>query len=655
MHSNGNVSHSLGRKIVALLLNLRRTHKRLLALTVDAVLCVTTVFVALYLRLGYWMVPQGAEWLAVIASLVFALPLLISFGLYRAVFRYSDGAAMATVAKAAFIYGIAYSGIFTVIGVAGIPRTLGLIQPLLLFPSILATRAFARMWLGEGYRRLSGLQVQRRVVIYGAGSAGRQLAAALGKSSEMRVIFFVDDDQSLHGGVLNGLKIYGAEELPSLIEKYSIDDLLLAMPSSTRKKRNQIVELVLHCGVVVRILPGLDDIAHGRVAVSDLRELQIEDLMGRDAVAPNEILMSRHIVGRTTLVSGAGGSIGSELCRQIIRRRPACLLLVEISESALYEIHQELLAIIADEMVGSTIEVVPLLASAADAVRIGAIISAWRPDTIYHAAAYKHVPLVEHNPLQGLLNNVIGTLVLAKAAHANSVTNFVLISTDKAVRPTNVMGASKRLAELVLQALAREASLSNFSMVRFGNVLGSSGSVVPLFRKQISQGGPVTITHSEMTRFFMTIPEASQLVIQAGAMASGGEVFVLDMGEPVKIVDMARRMIELSGLTERTIDQADGDIEIEFVGLRPGEKLYEELLIGDDVKQTTHPRIMQANEHSLPLEELAPKLDELVELVANSDVDGALALLQELVREYSPAPGSVDWIKLTAARSKKPF
>lgn len=619
-------------KLIGALVGMPRVYKRLLALSVDTLLCFASVPLAFYLRLGYWDVPHGEQWLAVFAGIILSIPLMVSFGLYRAIFRYSDGAAIVNIVKVACIYGLIYSGIFTILGVVDIPRTVGIIQPILLFISILSTRGIVKLWLGESSKRIGRGQLHRRVIIYGAGSAGRQLAAALDKSHELDVKCYIDDDVSLHGGVLNGRRIFPSEELPRLIEKFGVHDLLLAMPSATRRKRNDIIALVRNLNVVVRTLPGVADIAHGKVQVSDLRELQIEDLLGRDSVAPNEILMARNIFGKTVAVTGAGGSIGSELCRQISRQRPGRLLLIEQSEFALYSIHQELSVWQAEN--GCDAEIIPVLASVTDETRMRLIMTTWRPQTIYHAAAYKHVPLVEHNVTQGIANNALGTWTTARAAIAAQVANFVLVSTDKAVRPTNVMGASKRLAELILQALNEEENTTRFSMVRFGNVLGSSGSVVPLFRNQIAQGGPVTVTHPDMTRYFMTIPEASQLVIQASAMASGGEVFVLDMGEPVRIVELARNMIELSGLTERTPDQPDGDIEIEYVGLRPGEKLYEELLIGDGAEPTTHPRIMKANEHFLSMSELQPILEKMAVAVAQQDVHDALGLLRSVVQEY---------------------
>ena len=419
--------------------------------------------------------------------------------------------------------------------------------------------------------------------------------------------------------------------------------MLLAFPSASRQRRNQILARIQSARVAVRTLPSVSDMIHGRVSASDIHELDEDDLLGREPVPPDAALLAKNVAGKVVMVTGAGGSIGSELCRQIAAIGPEKLLLVEQSEFALYTIHQEL----RDKFAGRGFESIPLLASVQDAARLNEIMAAWRPYTVYHAAAYKHVPLVEHNPVEGVKNNVLGTLRAALAAEANGVAEFVLISTDKAVRPTNVMGASKRLAEMVLQALAaRDGGETRFTMVRFGNVLGSSGSVVPMFRRQIRDGGPITLTHAEITRYFMTIPEAAQLVIQASAMAQGGDVFLLDMGQPVKIADLARRMIQLSGLTCKDEDNPEGDIEIRITGLRPGEKLYEELLIGDNPQPTSHPRIMKANETFLAWPVLAEKMAVLETVLSDSDVSAVRSLLKALVSGYAPSEGIVDWVCL---------
>ena len=489
-----------------------------------------------------------------------------------------------------------------------------------------------RAFFAETYTALwSGREVER-VLIYGAGNAGRQLAAAMTNSHEMRVVGFLDDDDRLHGHVLNGLSIYSPADLPGLVTSLQVSTVLLAIPSVSRHRRNEMIAQMLRAHVQVRTLPAVSELAQGMVSTSDLRELDIDDLLGREPVAPNHILLGRNITDKVVLVTGAGGSIGSELCRQILSVNPSTLVLIEQSEFALYEIQQELQEKIEDN---ATL-LVPVLASVRDAQRLNEIFADWKPDTVYHAAAYKHVPLVEHNPIEGIRNNTLGTLTAARAAAEHGVSDFVLISTDKAVRPTNIMGASKRLAEMALQALAATAPKTRFSMVRFGNVLGSSGSVVPKFRRQIRDGGPITLTHPDITRYFMTIPEAAQLVIQAGAMAKGGDVFVLDMGDPVKIMDLATRMIELSGLCVRDENNPEGDIEIEITGLRPGEKLFEELLIGNNPRPTSHPRIMKAHEEFVAWPVLLEKLQQLESLLEQRNVEGTKELLTELVSGYAP-------------------
>jgi FlaA1/EpsC-like NDP-sugar epimerase len=635
-------SSTMKQTFVKRILGVSRTNKRLLALAVDVVLCVATVLVAYYLRTGTWVVPVGTQWLSVAASLLFALPLFVTFGLYRAIFRYAGWHALGAVARAGVVYGMLYSSVFTVIGVSGVPRTIGIIQPILLFLAVGASRAFARFWLGGGYEALRNASKSPRVVIYGAGSAGRQLAAALANSQEMQVVGFIDDDVTLQGSILNGNRIYPPVDLDALFHRLGVSDVLLAVPSVSRKRRNEILDIVRATSAGVRTLPGMMDLAHGRVTVSDLRELDIEDLLGRDAVAPNQILMGKNISGKTVMVTGAGGSIGSELCRQIAQLNPDALILVEMSEVALYTVHQELELRLVTE-VETPVRLVPILASVCDDRLMRSVMATWRPDTVYHAAAYKHVPLVEQNPAEGVRNNVFGTRTTAQLAQEFGVHDFVLISTDKAVRPTSVMGTSKRLAEMVLQALAARKGGTRFSMVRFGNVLGSSGSVVPLFRRQIRNGGPVTITHEDITRYFMTIPEAAQLVIQAGAMAVGGEVFVLDMGAPVKIIDLARKMINLSGFSVRDAANPDGDIEVVTVGLRPGEKLYEELLIGENPLTTNHARIMKAEEPFLPLARLESELAQLDAEIYTADPAKVLTRLKKLVPEFAPelAAGSV--------------
>jgi len=614
-----------------------RVAKRMVVLTVDATLCVLTVALAFYLRLGEWVPLWGdAYWQplwTVVVSLCVALPLFVVNGFYRAIFRYSGLSALITVVKAVAVYALLFAAVFTVFGVTGVPRTVGLIQPMLLLLTVGASRMLARFWLGGLYQNQLKLIALPKVLIYGAGSAGRQLAAAMSNSHEMRVVGFLDDDDRLHGHVLNGLSIYSPADLPDLVRTLEVSTVLLAIPSISRHRRNELIEGMLKAHVQVRTLPAVSELAQGVVSTSDLRELDIDDLLGREPVSPNHILLGKNITGKVVLVTGAGGSIGSELCRQILTVAPTTLVLVDQSEFALYEIHQELQDKLSDS---DDILLVPLLASVRDATRMREIMFDWKPETVYHAAAYKHVPLVEHNPVEGIRNNTLGTLTTAQVAAEMGVKDFVLISTDKAVRPTNIMGASKRLAEMALQALSATTPNTRFAMVRFGNVLGSSGSVVPKFRRQIRDGGPITLTHPEITRYFMTIAEAAQLVIQAGAMAKGGDVFVLDMGDPVRIHDLAKRMIELSGLSLRDERQPDGDIEIEITGLRPGEKLYEELLIGNDPRPTPHPRIMKAHEEFLAWPQIAAELDQLVRALDDSNTEAIKTMLIRLVSGYEP-------------------
>ena len=666
-------------------LALPRLAKRLVAVSVDMSLCVLTVWLAFYLRLGEWIPMQGhLQWQpmsAVLLSVILALPIFVTHGFYRAIFRYSGWSALMTVAKAMLFYGLLFFTAIAAFGLEGVPRTLGLIQPTLLLLAVGLSRALARYWLGGAYQNRLRLAALPKVLVYGAGDAGRQLARGMANSHEMRVVGFLDDDDRLHGHVLNGQAIYDPTDLGELVLDLGVTHVLLALPTISRSRRNEILNNLSPFKVAVRTLPSLTDLAQGKVNISDLRDLDIDDLLGREPVQPNGLLLNLNTFGKSVLVTGAGGSIGSELCRQILKTNPQQLLLVEMSEFALYQIHQELQSLVASERpsvaeteegatqaIDSTrdiadsshpkIEIVPLLASVCDEVRMHEIMDTWKPQTVYHAAAYKHVPLVEHNPAEGVRNNVWGTRVCAEAAICHSVHNFVLVSTDKAVRPTNIMGATKRLAEMVLQALAEvnaavlaqggraSATKTTFSMVRFGNVLGSSGSVVPLFREQIKNGGPITLTHADITRYFMTIPEAAQLVIQAGAMGQGGDVFVLDMGQPVKIIDLARRMVELSGLTVRDDLHPDGDIEIAVTGLRPGEKLYEELLIGDNPQSTQHARIMKANEQFLSWPELEQKLNALSIATSVNDVHVIRTILQDLVNGYQPTGEVVDWVHL---------
>ena len=630
------------------LLEAPRRIKQSLAVASDIFFCAVASSIAMGLRTDAWGVWIQAHGWMTLAGVSFALPVFTALGLYRAVFRYVGMQMLYTLIKALMIYTALFMSLFMLIGVDGVPRSMGVMQPVVFGFGVVASRLFVRRWLGGLGAKLRRVGVPR-AFIYGAGSAGRQLASGMTHAAEVVAVGYVDDDALLHGRVLNGLPIFSPQHLADAVVKLGVTQIYLALPSVSRRRRNEIIQSLIPLKLQVRTLPSLMDLTHGKVEVSDLKELDIEDLLGRDRVPPNAHMLSQNNAGKVVLVTGAGGSIGSELCRQILQTGPLKLLLVELTEFALYAIEQDLRKAMATyDMQG--VELIPLLADVRSAPRMAEIMRTWQPHTVYHAAAYKHVPLVEQNPAEGVRNNVRGTWVTAEQAMSHGVANFVLISTDKAVRPTNVMGASKRLAEMVLQALGRLVSQQGhsirFSMVRFGNVLGSSGSVVPLFRQQIQHGGPITLTDARITRYFMTIPEAAQLVIQAGAMAQGGDVFVLDMGESVKIIDLARKMIELSGLTVQDADNPEGDIAIEVTGLRPGEKLYEELLIGDNPMLTQHARIMKAHEDFLPWTELQSKLAALGLALDTNDVPLIRTLLNGLVPGYQPEGEVVDWVHL---------
>jgi FlaA1/EpsC-like NDP-sugar epimerase len=624
-----------------------RATKRGIVMLVDAGLCATTCFLSVYLRLGFFPTRDTPFGLMIAVSIALALPIFLWLGLYREIFSQSGLRAITTIAWACVLYTFPFATVFTFISVSGIPRTVSLIQPILLFVSIGGSRVLARYWLASV---ASSREAPRRVLIYGAGAAGRQLAGAIAQNAAMAVVGFFDDDPALIGRVLDGRKIFAPVEMSKTVARLSASEILLAAPSAPHARRREIIAAARRADVRIRTLPGLVDLAGGRVDVSLIRDIEVEDLLGRECVEPDLELMGRHIRGKDVLVTGAGGSIGGELCRKLLALEPAVLLLVDISEFGLYEIHRELDARAREA--GVQVRNVPLLGSVCDEARMSEIIGAWRPDIIYHAAAYKHVPLVEQNPAEGVRTNVLGTFALASAAARLKVPDFVLVSTDKAVRPTNVMGATKRAAELVLQAFNEASASTRFSMVRFGNVLGTSGSVVPLFKQQIRAGGPVTVTDRRVTRYFMTSSEAAELVLQAGAMARGGEVFVLDMGQPVAIVELAQNMIELAGLSVKSRDNPLGDIELVEIGLRPGEKLYEELLIGDDPSPTDHPRILKADERFLPVEILRAKLDRMRCLLDAESRADLIAALCDLVPEFHNQDGVVDLVHVQGARAQ---
>lgn len=617
------------------LVELNRTTKLVLILLMDASLCVAAVWVAFSLRLGVWDLWSSGPTTVILVSLALWLPIFTAMGIYRSVMRFVGSRTMLGIAASCMLMGVALSVVFVTIFVPGVPRTVALLQPMVFAALLVISRLFARYILFDLLNQRGFAGTPSKVLIFGAGSSGRQLAVSLMHEPGMFLRGYIDDDARLAGQHLDGVKVYHSDNLEGLVERLDIDTVLLAIPRVSRQQRELIVRRFVETRVRVLTLPAIGDLVDGTVSITNLQEIQITDLLGRDPVPPNHLLLHRTITDRVVLVTGAGGSIGSELCRQIANLNPTAIILVEMTEHSLYLIESELVEAQQAGDIDASTAIYPELANISDPLTVQRLFERWRPHTVFHAAAYKHVPLVEENVIAGLLNNIFGTLRCALEAQRVGVRHFILISTDKAVRPTNVMGASKRVCELVLQALASEGGQTRFAMVRFGNVLGSSGSVVPRFQRQIKEGGPVTLTHRDVTRYFMTIPEAAQLVIQAGAMAEGGEVFVLDMGTPIKIAEMARTMISLSGLTVRDETNPHGDIEIREVGLRKGEKLYEELLIGDSPRPTAHSRIMQASEHQLAWPHLLGQLNKLESVLGNGDRPKALEILCGLVPEYT--------------------
>lgn len=616
------------------LISLPRSIKRIIALSIDVVLLMCAFWFAFWVRIDS-MTPltSVSHWLLITSIIVITLAIFVKLGLYRAVIRYITAKILlvATVGMIISSVLLIISAFYTNLY---LPRTI----PFIYFSFGLLLIAGSRLGMRMLVNR--GLKLGTRVIIYGAGASGRQLLPALSQMDEYYPVAFVDDNRSLQGQVIHGVSVYSPEKLAWLVEKYEAKKILLAMPSASRARKNEVITSLEGLPCEVLSIPGMVDLVEGKARIDALRKVVITDLLGRDPVSPIPELVSRNIQGKTVMVTGAGGSIGSELCRQIIRNHPANLVIFELSEFSLYSIDAELRNLILTQ--GLNIKVYPILGNVQDKEHLERLITSFNVETIYHAAAYKHVPLVEFNVIEGVRNNIFGTLCCAQAAQKCGVESFVLISTDKAVRPTNTMGATKRMAELILQALAAESSKTCFSMVRFGNVLGSSGSVVPLFEKQIAAGGPVTLTHPDITRYFMTIPEAAQLVIQAGAMGSGGDVFVLDMGDPVKIMDLAHRMIALQGLSVCDDKNPYGDIAVKITGLRPGEKLYEELLIGDNVSITQHPRIKTANEVMLPWIDMKDILAELDNSCRKFDYERVREILLNAPAAFNPTDGICD-------------
>lgn len=624
-------------------ISLSRRTKAVILISADILFAWIAFWGAFSLRLGVFYEPKGEMWYLFAAAPLIAIPIFLKFGLYRAIIRYIEVRALWTIIQACTLYALVFALVIYQSGIPHIPRTATPLNWLNMIMLVASSRFFARWWLGDTYINLSGgprldRRAKKNVVIYGAGSAGVQLAAALDHGYEFKPVAFIDDDTSLQRQKVNGLRIYPLSSLDYLIERHKLSGVLLALPSAPRSRKSEIIRSLEPYAVHVMSMPALADIAEGRVRVDALQEIDIGDLLGRDPVPPDPVLLTANTTGKSVMVTGAGGSIGAELCRQIFKLQPRRLVLFELCEFALYSIEKELRELSAKyKKPAQETEIISILGSITNRDRLERVCQIFTVQTIYHAAAYKHVPIVENNPGEAIWNNIFGTLYTANAAINNNVETFVLISTDKAVRPTNTMGATKRFAELILQALSRLAGHSTrFTMVRFGNVLDSSGSVVPLFREQIAKGGPVTVTDPDVMRYFMTIPEAAQLVIQAGAMGLGGDVFVLDMGDPMPIVDLAKRMIHLSGLEVKDADNPNGEIEISFIGLRPGEKLYEELLIGDNVSVTSHRRIKRAQESVIPWSELESLLAKLETATSNEDFQSVRDFLKQAVTGFIP-------------------
>jgi FlaA1/EpsC-like NDP-sugar epimerase len=622
------INFKLFNNVLFKLTALSREIKQLILIFIDSFLIISILLMSFSIRLGYWYWPNSDLVWVIFGSPLIAVPVFISFKLYRSVLRYIGLDALTSIAQAVTLYSVIWGLFGYIAAIEGIPRSVIIINWLLALLIIGSSRILARLLFTS--QDLINSPNKSKVIIYGAGAAGRQLSHALQLSEQYHHVAYIDDDKDKENTYFNNIPVFPFKEINALIKKNQVTELLLALPSISRKKKNQIIENLNELPVHVRSLPSLSKIAEGKVKIDDLLEIEISDLLGREPVKPNQKLLKTNISSKVVLVTGAGGSIGSELCRQIIKLKPLKIVLFEISEPSLYQIEQELL-----QFDGSN-SIVSVLGSVRDKNRLSKVLKHFKVNTIYHAAAYKHVPLVEYNQSEGVLNNSIGTLSLTEAAIENNVETFVLISTDKAVRPTNAMGASKRIAELILQAFAKQNNNTCFSIVRFGNVLDSSGSVIPTFKKQIKMGGPITVTDKNIVRYFMTIPEAVELVIQAGAMGKGGDVFVLDMGEPVLIRDLAVKMIQLSGLTVLNEKNPDGDIAIEYTGLRPGEKLFEELLFGQDVSKTQNKLIMSAKEQMIEWKILKPAIDQLQHYAIQSDQKKIRDLLLEILPEFNP-------------------
>jgi len=631
--------------IINNLFKLSLYRKRQFAICIDTFSAMLSVWLAFSLRSDVLHWPSGGQWIIYLMAPFLTVPIFFRFGLYHTIYRYNGFYAFKTIIKAASLCGIIFLSIVLLLNIENVPHSIGVLQPLIFLLVTGGSRALVRYFSSmENVTDKRTCTPSESLLIYGAGSAGLQIATALQRTSKYHIEGLIDDNKDLQGRNINGIGVLSPENAQLLIEQKRIKNVILALPSASQIRRNEIINFFRKYPIHIRTLPSIEDLADGKVALSDLKDIDVEYLLDRKPVSIDHTLITNNIAERVVMVTGAGGSIGSELCRQLLQSQPSKLLLIDNAEHNLYSIHSTLEQRVIKT--GSGTELIPLLCDVTDERRIAEICSVFKPAIIYHAAAYKHVPMVEHNPIEGVRNNVFGTLSIVKAAFSCAVQNVILVSTDKAVRPTNVMGASKRLCEMIIQSFADISETTCFSAVRFGNVLASSGSVIPIFRRQIQNGGPLTLTHKDITRYFMTIHEAAQLIIHAGIMASGGDVFLLDMGNPVKIMDLARNMINLSGLTVRDEHDPEGDIEIHITGLRPGEKLYEELLIDNNPESTTHPQIYKSNEHFLPWSALQHELTQLSITIKKNDVQNIKHLLKKLIPEYKPNSATTDLLVL---------
>ena len=636
------------KKFLNSILSLHRYSKRTIAIITDIGLCTLCTWLAFTLRLEEFILFKNFNFYPAFVSIIIAIPVFWLFGLYRTIFRYTGLSIILNILASTFVYGLFYFLIVGFYGIQGVPRSIGVIQPMLLFFGIIGSRLAIKYILTGNYSFKKSFN-KKNVLVYGAGESGRQLVTALENSLEFKVVAFLDDNEQLHRQFILGKTVYSTIKLENLVKTKDISLVFLALPTISRSKRNQIIENLNQYKLTVKTLPSISEIVDGRITISDIKDLNVDDLLNRDEVKPDIKLLNKNINSKTVLVTGAGGSIGSELCRQVIKLKPKKLLLLELNEFALYKIYEEL------QSYNKDLKIISILVDAKEQTKLETIFETFKVDTVYHAAAYKHVPLVEENICEGVRNNVFSTLAVAKAAVKKKVSNLVLISSDKAVRPTNIMGASKRLSELCMQGIYNHTKdiSTNFSIVRFGNVLESSGSVIPKFKKQIKEGGPITLTHEDVTRYFMTVTEAAQLVIQAGAMGKHSEVFVLDMGKSVKIRDLVDKMIKLSGFRIKDDKNLNGDIEVKITGLRPGEKLYEELLIGNNPQKTHHERIQKAQDPFIPFDQLKLDLDDLSTLLNNNKVVEVKKTLERLLPSYKSNSKIVDHIYKEQLNLKK--